>query len=84
MSYFTILDTFFQHMKMTHYCVNCRTMKRKIAVVAVSKLRCMPMLHQKIECISQHIGASAAKPLATIVFSIVARGLAAEAPILGL
>jgi hypothetical protein len=29
----------------------------------------------------QHIGASAAKPLATIVFSIVARGLAAEAPI---
>jgi hypothetical protein len=31
----------------------------------------------------QHIGASAAKPLATIVLSIVARGLAAEAPTYG-
>jgi hypothetical protein len=29
----------------------------------------------------QYIGASAAKPLATIVLSIIARGLAAEAPI---
>jgi hypothetical protein len=28
-----------------------------------------------------HFGASAAKPLATIVLSIVARGLATEAPI---